>query len=161
MPELQPGDILAWRVDKEAPIWDRLIGWGESLIKQRTPQGYQYYHVAIVSPDVQRMYSSQPPKIDLYPVPDPLPSHIEVYRLKGGAAFPGLANVFKYAESRRGRWYPMLGVITAGWLQGNLEFCSQLTEDSFCQYPVALCQNIRFSSPDDIAASSALIRITS
>ena len=156
---IQAGDVLLWRVGPGAPLLDRFIGWGESLIKQRTPQGYQYYHVAIVSASPKFMYSSQPPKIDLYPVPDPMEDHIEVYRLKGGASPQGLTNVFAYAESRRGRWYPFLGVLTAGWLQGNLEFCSQLTEDAYCEYPVALCEDIRFTSPDDIASSKFLTRI--
>lgn len=158
---LKPGDILLWRVDQEAPLLDRLIGWGESKLKQRAPQGYQYYHVAFLSSAINWMYSSQPPKIDLYPVPNPLPDYVEVYRLRGGATEAGLANVFKYAESRRGRWYDFLGVATAGFVElGGLEFCSLLANDSYCQYPVCLCQNIRFPTPDDFAASGALIRVT-
>jgi hypothetical protein len=156
---IQSGDLLLWRVDSNAGWVDRLIGWGESLIKQRTPQGYQYYHVAFVSANPAFMYSSQPPKIDLYPIPDPLPQNVEVWRLKESVSPEGLSNVFRYAESRRGRLYPFLGVLSAGWLQGNLEFCSQYTEDSFCEYPVALCEDIRFTSPDDIAASNLIKRI--
>lgn len=155
---IQPGDILLWRVDPRAPVLDRLIGWGEKLIKQRGPQDSQYYHVAFVSQDVTQMYSSQPPMIDLYPVPDPIEDHIEIYRLKNplAASWP---DIFKYAESRRGRIYPFLGVLTAGWLSGNLEFCSQYTEDSFACGQVVLSSAIRFTSPDDIASSPSLVRI--
>lgn len=158
---IQPGDLLLWRVDPQASLVDRLIGWGESKLRQRTPQGYQYYHVAFVSADPKYMYSSQPPCINLYPIPDPLPSYIEVYRLKDLANEAGLAFVFAYAESRRGRWYDFLGVLTAGLIEvGGLEFCSQLAMDAFVHYPVCLCENIRFASPDDIAGSDKLIRIS-
>jgi len=152
---LQPGDILLWRVDPGANLLDRFVGWGESFLHQKTPQGYQYYHVAFVSMDIRRMYSSQPPKINLYDIPDPLPDNIEVWRLKNPAAasWPG---IFRYANSRCGRVYPFLGVLTAGWLSGNLEFCSQFTEDSFACGQVVLSQSIRFTSPDDIASSALL-----
>lgn len=158
--KLQPGDILLWRVGPEASWVDRLIGWGESMIHEKTPQKAQYYHVAFVSGDVTKMYSSQPLRIKLYSVPDPLPSWIEVYRLKGTIDPEGLGRVFAYADSRCGRFYDFLGVFTAGRIElGGLEFCSQLTEDAFFEYPIALSPDVRFSSPDDIAASTALTRV--
>lgn len=156
---LQPADILLWRVGPGSSWIDRLIGWGESFIHQKTPQGYQYYHVGFVAANPKNYYQSKPPIIDKFIVPDPLPKNVEVYRFKQLLTPDNLANVFQYAESRRGKWYPFLGVLTAGWLQGNLEFCSQYTEDSFAHYPVLLCQNIRFTSPDDIAGSSLLIKV--
>lgn len=158
---VQPGDILLWRVVPGAPLLDRLIGWGESKLKQRTATGYQYYHVAFVAADPKLMYSAQPPRIQLYPIPDPLPEYIEVWRLKERVTAHGLSNVFAYANLRLGKWYDFIGVLTAGFLEiGGLEFCSQLTEDAYCEYPVALCENIRFSSPDDIANSKHIARVT-
>ena len=107
------------------------------------------------------MYSAQPPRIQLYPIPDPLPPYIEVHRLRDGTTQGGVENIFAYANSRLGRLYDFAGVLTAGFLEiGGLEFCSQLTEDAFCEYPVCLCENIRFTSPDDIANSGALKRIS-
>jgi len=149
---LLPGDLLLWRVDPSASVIDRLVGWGESLLKQRSPNG-QYYHVSFVSEDVTQMWSSQPPKIDLYPIPDPLPDHVEVDRLIAPITPAQLSAIFAYAQSRRGRWYPFLGVLTAGWLSGNLEFCSQFTEDSYAAGQIVLSPDIRFTSPDDIANS--------
>jgi hypothetical protein len=148
---LQPADILLFRVDPGAPLWDRAVGWGERFLKQTTPQDSQYYHVAFVSIDTTQMYSSQPPKIDLYPIPQPLPSYIQVYRSKVALTPDQLKAIFTYAESRRGRIYPFLGVLTAGWLSGNLEFCSQFAEDSFAEGDVLLSPKIRFTTPDDIA----------
>jgi hypothetical protein len=156
---LQPGDVLLWRVVPQAPWKDRLIGWGENLIHQVASDGYEYYHVAFVSNDTNQMYSSQPPKIDLYPIPKPLPDYVEVYRTITPLDHVQLINIFKYAESRRGRPYPFIGVLTIGWLSGNLEFCSQYTEDSFACGQVVLSDDIRFTTPDDIANSSLIKRV--
>lgn len=107
------------------------------------------------------MYQAKPTKTDLYPVPDPLPAYVEVWRFKAGLKdASGLARVFAYAESRRGKLYDWIGVLTAGFIEvGGLEFCSQLTEDAFLQYPYTLCPDVRFTTPDDIANSSLLFKI--
>jgi hypothetical protein len=157
---LLPGDILMFRVDPGAPLLDRLIGWGESKLKQRTPQGYQYYHVAFVSADVTRMYSAQPPTINLYPIENPLPSYIEVYRVRGGLSPVQLKDIFNYADSRKGKCYDFIGVGTFGFLEiGGLEFCSQFTEDSFANGQVVLSPDIRFTTPDDVADSPFLVKV--
>ena len=158
---LRPCDILLWRCDPSSSWVERLIGWGESLLHESAPGGRQYYHVAFVSANPALMYSSEPPKIDLYPVPDPLPDNIEVYRLKATPTPDQIAAIVAYAESRCGRWYPFLGVLTAGWLSGNLEFCSQYTEDSLAAGQIVLSTDIRFTSPDDIAASPLLTPVCS
>ena len=154
-----PGDILAWRVDPKAPVIDRLIGWGESKIGQVAPKDAQYYHVAFIAANPKYFYSSQPPYINKFLLPDIMPFNVETYRTKMTLQPEGLANVFQYAESRRGRLYPFMGVLTLGWLQGNLEFCSQLVEDSFAHYPLLLCPDIRFTTPDDIVNSLLLERV--
>lgn len=155
---LEPGDILLWRIYPGASLLDRFVGWGENKILKQAPiSKYQYYHVAFVAANPKNYYSAQPPKIDKFLVPDPLPDNVEVYRWVEPLSSDGLNKVFQYAESRRGSWYPFLGVLTAGWLSGNLEFCSQYTEDSFAHYPRLLSPNIRFTTPDDIASSSELI----
>jgi hypothetical protein len=162
LPMLQPGDLLLWKVGPGANLLDRLIGWGESKIGQVFDHGRQYYHVATVSADITLMYSAQPPKIDLYPIPTPLPPYIEIRRLKAGVTPEGLYRVFDYLESRRGRWYDFLGVLTFGMIEvGGLEFCSQLTEDGWMKYPVEISPDSRWTTPDDIAFSDAFITITS
>jgi len=149
---LQPGDILLWRVVPGLPLYERFIGWSQlRVLKQKGVTGQQYYHCALVAANPKSYYSSQPPKIDKFVLPDPLPSNVEVWRLNEPLDPLKLALVFQYAESRRGKWYPLLGVITAGWLQGNQEFCSQYLEDSYAHYPVLLCNDIRFATPDGIA----------
>jgi hypothetical protein len=130
------------------------------MLKERTPQDAQYYHVAFVSADPTKMYSSQPPKVGLYPIEYPFPDHVEVCRLIHPPTPEQLTAIFKYADSRLGRLYPFLGVLTAGWLSGNLEFCSQFTEDSFACGQIVLSTDIRFTSPDDIAASPLMVPVS-
>ena len=161
MIQLQPADILLWRVDPKASFWDRLIGWGESKIGELTPQGYQYYHVGFVAANPKNYYQAKPPKLDKFILPDPFDFNIEVYRLKTPPTVEGLARIFAYAESRRGTWYDFLGVATFGFIElGGLEFCSQYTEDSFAHDGILLCPDIRFATPDDIAASESLVRVS-
>lgn len=156
---LQPGDILLWRVDPGAPLLDRLIGWGESKLKQRGPSGNQYYHVAFVSRNPKLMYSAQPPRLDLYPVPDPLPPYVEVYRLKD-VDFDKLTDVFLEADKSRGEPYDFLGVFTMGYLEiGRLKFCSRWTFLCFLEYPVTLTPDIEYPTPDDVAGSLSLVKI--
>lgn len=151
--ELQPADILLWRIVKDSLWFERFIGWGEYHVLKEGKADYQYYHIAFVAANPKYYYSSQPPSIQKFLAPDQWPDNVEVFRRKEPFDPESLSNVFQYAESRRGRIYPFLGVFTAGWLQGNLEFCSQLTEDAFAHYPLLLCPDIRFSTPDDIASS--------
>jgi hypothetical protein len=155
---LQPADVLCWRVMAGTSWFERLIGWGERRLGDQTGPA-AFYHCAFVAQDTTKMYASKPPKIDLYPIPNSLPSYIEVHRLKVPPSSAQLQAIFAYAESRRGKWYPILGVLTAGWLSGNLEFCSQYTEDSFADGQIVLAPNIRFTTPDDIAASPLLLKV--
>lgn len=157
---MQPGDILAWKVNPSAPLKDRIIGWGESKLKQATAGGYEYYHVAIVSTNLGWMYSAQPPRINLYPIPNPLPSFVEVYRLKGIVDPIRIGDVLDYCDSRRGRRYDFVGVLTFGMIEfGGLEFCSQLTEDAYERYPICLNEKEQFTTPDDIVNSPLLVKI--
>ena len=113
---LLPGDILCWRVTPEAPLVGRMIGWAEHRLGDQKGDAADY-HVAFVSQDVSQIYSAKPPKIDLYPIPNPLPSYIEVHRLRTSPTPDQLQAIFKYAESRRGKSYDFLGVLTAGMVE--------------------------------------------
>ena len=156
---LQPADLLCWRVTPLAPWIGQLIGWGERQVLHDQKGPAAYYHIAFIAADTSKMYASKPPKIDLYPIPDPLPPYIEVHRLKVHPTDTQLQAIFTYAESRRGKWYPFLGVLTAGWLSGNLEFCSQYVEDAFAEGQYILCPDIRFSTPDDVAGSTLTFQV--
>jgi hypothetical protein len=152
---LLPADILCWAVSPQAPVMGRLIGYAERKIGDQVGP-WAFYHCAIVSANISLMYASRPPKIDLYPIPDPLPAYIEVRRTKVKLTDDQIKAIFYYADSRKGNIYPFLGVITFGWLSGNLEFCSQYVEDSYANGQVVLAPDIRFTTPDDISNSGLL-----
>jgi hypothetical protein len=153
---LRPLDVLCWRVDKGAPLVGRMIGWAERRLGDQKGTA-AYYHVAFVSADVTKMYSSQPPRINLYPVPSPIPSYVEVRRLTTPPTPEQLKAIFEYADSRISRLYDFMGVCTAGFVEiGGLEFCSKYTLDSFAEGQIVLAPTIQFPTPDDIAASPLL-----
>ena len=155
---LQPGDILLWRVDPGAPLLDRLIGWAERRLGDQ--RSAAYYHVGFVSNATSLFYEAKPPRVCLAPIPNPLPPYVEVYRLRGSIDPTALRRVLDYADTRIGRLYDFLGVLTAGFIEvGGLEFCSQYTEDSFAAYPVELCPDVKFTTPDDVANSAMLVRV--
>ena len=157
---LQPADLLLWRVDPSAGWFDRLVGWGESKLGLQGPGGYQYYHVAFVAPNPKNYYSSQPPTINKFICPDTWPTNVEQWRLNFQPSPRQLNSMFQYAESRRGKWYPFIAVATAGMLQiGGLECCSQYTEDTFARGQIFLSPDLMFATPDGIASSPLLQRI--
>ena len=93
-------------------------------------------------------------------MPDPLPEHIEVYRLKQELTQDQLTKIFTYANSQIGKWYNFLGVLTGGFIQiGPIAFCSQFTWQAFTYAGIVLCPWEELESPDDIAASPLLNRI--
>jgi len=158
--DLQPADILLWRCDSSASWIDRLVGWGESKIGETTPQGYHYYHVAFVAANPKNYYSSQPPKVDKFICPQTWSANVEVWRLKMALSGSQLNSIFEYAESRRGKLYPFLSVLSFGMVQlGGLEFCSQYTEDSFAHGQILLSPDCTFATPDDLAASNVIHRV--
>jgi uncharacterized protein YycO len=159
---LQPGDILAFKVGPEAPLLDRLIGWGERMLKQSNSDKKNYYHIAFVSHDPTHMYSAEPPRIGLLPIPSPIPNYIEVYRLINPPTADQLKQVFTYADSQLGNLYNFLGVLTGGYVQvGKFQFCSQFTWIAYNQGGIDLCPYEFLESPDDIANSKVLVQVDS
>lgn len=160
MVQLQPGDILCWRVSSEASWYQRLIGWGERRLKQVNSDKYNYFHVGFVGPGVFHYYESKPPVICNSDVPDPLPSYIEVYRLKVPLTPTQLSKIWSYANSQLGKWYNFLGVLTGGFIQiGSIAFCSQFTWQAYTYAGIVLCPWESLESPDDIANSQILYRV--
>jgi hypothetical protein len=158
---LQPGDVLFFAVTPQAPIWDRAIGWGERMLKQSNSDKKNYYHVAFVSEDTTKMWSAQPPWIDLYDIPTPLPDYIEVYRPIRPLVPGQLLAIFSYAESVRHTLYNFLGVLTAGYIQvGHFLYCSQFTWIAYSQAGFFFCGYEFLESPDDLVKCPPLKLVT-
>lgn len=158
---LQPGDVLLWRIGPGAPWFDRLIGWGERRLGQGIKGKADYYHCGFVSRAPNLFYQAKPPRICLSPVPAPFPPYLEAYRLILPPTPERLKAVFDYADSRLGRPYDWMGVLTGGFVEiGNLEFCSKLLNNSFSYAGLVLRPDEELISPDDIAASPLLFRLS-
>jgi hypothetical protein len=157
---LQPLDILMWRIDPGASWIDRLIGWGERKTKQSNSEKVNYYHTGLVAQDSSQFYQAKPPRVCVSPVPNPLPSYMEVYRLRKPASYEQFKEIYRYADSRLGNWYDFLGVLTAGFVQvGGLEFCSKYLNNSFDNGGIVIVPAHLLISPDDIVASPKLVRV--
>jgi uncharacterized protein YycO len=156
---LQPSDLLLWRIDSEASWFERLIGWGERQLGEQ--QGdVAYYHVGICGPDALHYYDSAPGGVKNRNVPDWLPDHVEVYRFKIAPAPAQLAKMFSYANSQIGTGYNYIGVLTAGWIEvAGKPFCSELVW-RICTYAgIVICPWQTCLSPDDVASSPLLERV--
>ena len=161
MASLQPGDILLWKVAASSSFIDRLIGWGERKTGQIGSATANYYHVAIVGVDMLHFYDSQPGGVGNRDIPKPFPAYIEVYRFKDPLNDDDLLKMWTYANSQKGKGYNYIGVLTAGMIEvWGKPFCSELVW-RICTYAGrVICPWKTCLSPDDIAASTQLIRVS-
>jgi hypothetical protein len=149
-------------VTPSAPLWDRAIGWGERMLKQSNSDKKNYYHVAFVDSDPTLMWSAQPPWIDRYAIPSPLPDYIEVYRPITPLTLGQLTNIFEYAQSVRHTLYNFLGVISGGYVQiGHFLYCSQFVWIAYSKAGFYFCSYEFLESPDDIPNCPPLKLVTS
>ena len=157
---LQPGDILLWRVGPGASLIPRLIGWGERKLRQPGDYAHQYYHVGLVAANPDWFYESTWPRIAYSPVPLPLPPYIEAYRLKVPPTKAQLQKIYAHAESEVGKPYPWWAIATFGFVQfGDFPYCSEYVWRSFTAGGILLCPWDALESPDDIAAADTLEQV--
>jgi uncharacterized protein YycO len=157
---LQPGDILLWRIDAQASWIDRFVGWGERKTGQPRPNGSDYYHVGIVGPDALHYYDSAPGGVKNRDIPSPWPDHLEVYRFKVPLTPDEMVKMWQYANSQIGTGYNYIGVLTAGLVQIlGKPFCSELVWRDCTYADRVICPWETCLSPDDIAASDQLLRV--
>jgi hypothetical protein len=154
--QLQPSDILLWKVMPGAPLIDRLIGWGERRLGDQVGDA-AYFHVAMVGVDPLHYYESKPGGVCNTPVPNPLPSYIEVRRFITPLKEDELKRMWVYANSQIGTGYNYIGVLTGGMIEVlGKPFCSELVWRIATYEGVVICPWKTCLSPDDIAASSLL-----
>lgn len=160
---VEPGDILLFRVGDDSTLLDRLIGWGQKVIGQ-APSANAYCHATMVGPDVLHMYESRWPRfhnilIDWSEIGKR--NAVEVYRIK--AITPDrVIGMIKSAQSHLGEPYPLLDIVTLGYLQlGGACYCSEsVWRDAENGAGVILCPFDKMEGPDDLAASPFLMRVS-
>ena len=155
--DVQPGDLLLFRVTPGSTLLDKLIGWGQKRIHQ-APTDAAYCHVAIVGPDAGSMYEAVAPKPHNIPIDwSKLTKRntIDVFRVTG-ATPEQVAKVMAYCQKvvDAGTHYDWLAIATMGLVQlGRDCVCSQLAWQGWCDGDVILCDWQDLESPDDVAAS--------
>jgi hypothetical protein len=158
---VQPADIVLYRVTGSSNWLDKLIGWGQRIIHQ-APSKATYCHVAIVGPDTAHIYEARWPRIqnslfDLSTIEKTL--IVEVYRVKTMTP-EQISGIMAAAHKRIGQRYDVLAILTFGILQiGPAAVCSQYVYECFLTANVVLCPWESLESPDDIAASALLERV--
>jgi uncharacterized protein YycO len=158
----QPGDLLLFRVSKSSNWLDKLIGWGQRVIHQ-APGDATYCHVAIFGPDAGSIFEAVWPRIHNVPLDVTKVQKnliLEVYRVKDITPAQ-VALVLAAAKKRVGARYDVLAILTFGILQfGRATVCSQYAYQCFLDAGIVLGQWEDLESPDDIAASGKLTRVT-
>lgn len=158
---IQPADILLWRVGPQASWIDRLIGWGETKTGEINSKTVNYYHVAMVGVDPLHFYDSRPGGVDNRLMPIPLPDNVEVYRFIDPLDDKQLLAMWTYANSQKGVGYNYIGCLTAGLIQiYGKPFCSELVWRMATYAGRVICPWQTCLSPDDIAASDQLVRVS-
>lgn len=160
---VQPGDILLFRVGPGSSWLDRAIGWGQKLIGQ-APTKTAYCHATMVGPDQAHMYESRWPRFHNPEIKwdDLLKRNpIEVYRIKDVTP-QQVDGMMKSAATHLGEWYPLLDIFTFGKLQiGGVCYCSEsVWRDALNGAGIRLCDFDSMESPDDIAASTLLVKVS-
>ena len=144
----------------DAPLLDRLIGWGERRLGEVGSDTANYYHVSMVGVDPLHYYESKPGGVCNTPMPNPLPPYIEVRRFINPLTDIQLKSMWAYANSQLGVGYNYIGVITGGLVEVlGKPFCSELVWRMGTYAGVVVCPWKTCLSPDDIAASPLLAPI--
>lgn len=158
MPQVQVGDIVLFPVGPASRLISQLVGWGQKIIGQ-SPSPKQYSHVAIVGPNTSTIIEAYWPHIRVSPLE--LEGN-EVYRIKNVTP-DQVTKMIAYCqrEIEEGTLYDMLAILTFGFFQiGGTEVCSQLVYNAGLAAGIVLYPPEFLESPDDIAASTLLIRVT-
>lgn len=153
---IQPADILLYRIGPNASWIEKAIGWGQRVIGQ-APGTVAYDHAAIATSHVG-LIESYWPKVRkrLYNSTDPT---LEAWRVKG-ITVARQNQVLTYAAQHVGEWYNLTGILTLGLVQlGHSAVCSQFVWEAFTAAGILLCPYETLESPDDIAASSLIMRV--
>lgn len=125
----------------------------------QAPTRVSYSHVAIArSPD--SLYEAYWPRVRERYFDPALTQNVETYRVKTIAANQ-IQKVMDYAQAHLGEWYNLTGLLTLGLVQfGHTVVCSQFVWQAFADAGIVLCAYESLDSPDDLAASSQLVRVT-
>jgi uncharacterized protein YycO len=156
--DVKPADIGLFRVTSDSGWFSKLIGWGQKWIGQ-APTVVAYDHAVIFDTptSITEAFWPRVRRRDFDPIGY---EGLEVYRVKNITP-DAVSKVLAYATSHLGEWYNLTGILTFGLVQlGHTAVCSQFVWEAFTAAGIVLCPYESLESPDDIGASSLLIRVS-
>jgi uncharacterized protein YycO len=158
---LQPGDIILCRVTLRSPIHDKLIAVGEWIMRKKFTRS-NYCHVMMVDSDPELVLEAVWPKTHLVKGDwDKREKKyaLEVYRVKR-ATLVQKAKAIHWAHKNLGVWYNV-GLLMFGWFPKKHEvICSTYIAKSYAYAGIQLGKNEKLLSPDEVAVSTKLKRIS-
>jgi uncharacterized protein YycO len=158
---LQPGDIILCRVTERSPIHDKLIAFGEWVMRKKFTRS-SYCHVMMVDSDTELVLEAVWPKTHLVKADWEAREKkyaLEVYRVKG-ATLVQKAKAIHWAHKNLGVWYNV-GLLLFGWFPKKHEvICITYAMKAWAYAGSPLMKNEKLPSPDELAVSTKLKRIS-
>jgi hypothetical protein len=160
--KLRSGDLILFRVTKNSPIHDKLIGIGEWLMRKKFTR-HDYCHIAMVDSDTDLMLEAVWPRTHVIKIDWAKMSKIndlEVYRVKRATKVQR-EKAISWAHKNIGVRYN-IGLLLFGWFPMKHQvICSTYVGKSWHNAHVVLSNSGRMEkllSPDEIAANTKVLK---
>jgi hypothetical protein len=159
--DLQPGDLLLFKVKPASSILSKLIGWGQKVLGH-APTKAEYCHVALVAFDPTYLMEARWPKTRIWKIDWPTLNEsydIQLFRVKNTTTRQ-LLDAIHWAEDHLNEWYDVLELLD-GWIAiKHTYICSTFVCEAWEAAGVDFRTGINdFVTPDEIAASNLIWRV--
>jgi hypothetical protein len=159
--DLQPGDLLLFKVKPSSSLIDKFIGWGQKFMKM-APTKAEYCHVALVSFDPEFIMEARWPKTRIYKInweEYHKKYEVQLFRVKNVTTRQRL-DAIHWAEDHLGEWYDLPSFLF-GWIQfKHSEICSTyVTKAEKASKIYFKTEKNGFITPDQVAAQTLIWRV--
>lgn len=152
--DLQPGDILLFKVGKRSPWHDKLIALGQKLLNKNFTEA-SYCHVAMIDTDTTLMLEAVWPFTHIIKI-KARNNKIEVYRVKRSTKAQKLKAVM-WAHKHLGIWYNVGKLFFGLFPSRHKLICSTYIAKAWQSANVKLGKiNEKIFSPDEMVISPHL-----
>lgn len=149
---LQPGDILLFRITPRSSWCEKFIAWAQNVI-YKVPQKAKFCHISLVDYDTNFMLEAVWPKTRISKIDfsNIQPEKIEVYRVRK-ITDEQIKKTLDWAHDHLGEWYDIPLFIT-GWIDAkHAEVCSTFVSHAFRNAGLDIpysCEDKKLILPDD------------
>jgi uncharacterized protein YycO len=152
--DLQPGDILLFKVAKHSPWHDKLIALGEKLLHKNFTKS-NYCHAAMIDADTDLMLEAVWPVTHIIKIKS-RNNKIEVFRIRNATPEQKLKAV-KWTHKNLGLWYNVGQLLFGLFPRKHEVICSTYVAKAWKSSGIILGDiNEKVFSPDEIAADPQL-----